>query len=142
MKKLVNGELVDLTQEEIDARNAEQSVTETKAITDHIKAYRRERESDQVSIGTGDTLVTVTPDLRTVFTIETIDRDGLGVKDYRADNGVFDLTAQRVSQLNIAIKTHIAKCFKAQATVETAHASTPYTTKDAIETAFDNAYNS
>lgn len=108
----------------------------------YLAKYRREKEIDPVSIGSGDTLVTITPNLRTVFTIDKIKRDGIGVNNYRANNGVFNLTAAQIVSLDTAINNHIAKCFSAQATVEQAHASTPYTSISAIETAFNNAYNS
>ena len=111
-------------------------------ITSYIPIYRKERESELVSNGSGDNEITVIPNLRTMFTLETLDNAGNGVSAYSAENGTFDMTATQVTNLNNACKLHIAKLFIAQGAVKSAHTTTPYTTIAAIETAFDNAYNS
>jgi len=111
-------------------------------LSDYIQIYRKERESEPVSNGSGDDEITVIPNLRTMFTLETLDNAGNGVSAYSAENGTFDMTATQVTNLNNACKLHIAKLFIAQGAVKSAHTTTPYTTIAAIETAFDNAYNS
>lgn len=137
MKKLVNGELVDLTQDEIDARNAETAATEAEAITDHIKAYRRIKENGGLTIS-GVTVQTDTESRANILGAAQLNTS----IDWKTPNGFVTLTAQQISDIATAVGSHVQKCFSAEKTVAEAHAQTPYQSKDAIETAFDNAYNS
>jgi len=136
MKKLVNGELVDLTQAEITARNAEQATSNAQAIEDHIKTYRREKENGGITVSG----VTVQTDSESRANILGAKELNIGI-DWKTDNGFVTLTAAQIAALATAVGTHVQKCFSAEKTVSTAHAVTPYTSIDAVETAFDNAYN-
>lgn len=137
MKKLVNGELVDLTQEEIAARNAEQSATEAQAITARIQAYRREKENGGITVSG----VTVQTDVESRASLLGAKELGVSI-DWKTDAGFVTLTATQISAIATAVGTHVQKCFSAEKTVTEAHAATPYTSISAVETAFDNAYNS
>lgn len=137
MKKLVNGELVDLTQEEIDARNAEQSAGEAKAITDRIKAYRREKENGGITVSN----VTVQTDVESRASLLGAVQLNTSI-DWKTDTGFVTLTAAQISAIATAVGQHVQKCFSAEKTVTEAHEQTPYESIQAIETAFDNAYNS
>lgn len=137
MQKLVNGELVELTQAEIDARNAEQSATEAQAITDRIKAYRREKENGGITVSG----VTVQTDTETRASLLGAVQLNTSI-DWKTDAGFVTLTATQISGIATAVGQHVQKCFSAEKTVTEAHAETPYESIDAIETAFDNAYNS
>ena len=137
MKKLVNGELVDLTQAEIDARNAEASATEAKAITDHIKIYRRTKENGGITVSG----VTIQTDTETRASLLGAVQLNTSI-DWKTDAGFVTLTAAQIAGIATAVGEHIQKCFSAEKAVSEAHAQTPYTSIAAIETALDNAYNS
>jgi hypothetical protein len=137
MKKLVNGELVDLTQEEIDARNAETSATQAQAITDHIKTYRRTKENGGLTVSG----VTIQTDTETRASLLGAVQLNTSI-DWKTPNGFVTLTAQQISAIATAVGQHVQKCFTAEKTVSEAHEQTPYESIQAIETAFDNAYNS
>lgn len=136
MKKLVNGQLVDLTQAEIDARNAEAAASQAAAITDHIKAYRRAKENGGITVSS----VTVQTDTETRASL-------LGAKelntsiDWKTENGFVTLTATQISTIATAVGQHVQKCFSAEKTVTEAHETTPYTSIAAVEEAFDEAYS-
>lgn len=137
MKKLVNGQLVDLTQAEIDARNAETTTTEASAITAHIKAYRRTRETEGMTVSG----VTVQTDVESRASLLGAVQLGTSI-DWKTDSGFVTLTASQISAIASAVGQHVQKCFSAEKTVSDAHLQTPYTSKQAVETAFNNAYNS
>lgn len=143
MKKLVNGQLVDLTQAEIDARNAEQLSETTQAVTAHIKAYRKQREGGGFAFG-GLTIATDEKTERRIMGayVQATANASYNIAEWGTDDGFIALSNAQIIAIGDAFNYHLTKCFAAQATVETAHAVTPYTTITEIETAFDNAYNS
>lgn len=135
--KLVGGLRYLLTQEEIDARNAETAATEAKAITDHISVYRRQRENGGVDV-LGATIRTDTESRANLLGAAQM---GITI-NWKAENGFFEFTAQEMQTIAAAVGAHIQKCFSAEKAVSAAHAQSPYQSKEAIETAFDNAYSS
>ena len=137
MQKLVDGQLVDLTQAEIDERNAETAAAESQAITDRIKTYRREKENGGITVSG----VTVQTDVESRASLLGAKELGVSI-DWKTEAGFVTLTAQQISAIAVAVGQHVQKCFSAEKTVNEAHAQTPYTSIQDIETAFDNAYNS
>lgn len=122
-----------MTQTERDAQDAASLVTE---VAEHITIYRRIRENEGITIsGT------------TVQTDQVTRANLLGAKDlgtsidWKTPNGFVTLTAAQITAIATAVGAHIQKCFTAEKVVATAHANTPYTSKSAVETAFDTAYN-
>jgi hypothetical protein len=136
MQKLVNGELVDLTQEEIAARNAETTATEAKAITDHIKAYRRAKENGGITVSG----VTVQTDTESRTNLNGAVALNTSI-DWKTDAGFVTLTAAQISAIATAVGQHVQKCFSAEKAVTEAHAITPFPSKASIEEAFDVAYS-
>lgn len=137
MKKLVNGVLVDLTAAEIAARNAEIATANAADVTAHIANYRRIRENGGITLNG----VTVKTDQESRANLLGA-RDLNTSIDWKTKNGFVTLTAEQIAAIATAVGVHIQKCFSAEKTVLTAHASTPYANKTAVEAAFDTAYNS
>lgn len=137
MKKLVDGQLVDLTQEEINARNLEVAESDAKTITDHIKLYRRSKVDGGITVNS----VAVRTDLESRNALLGAVQLNQSI-NWKTDNGFVELTAEQLSAIATAVGLHVQKCFDAEKVVTLAHEANPYASKADIEGAFDNAYNS
>lgn len=134
MKKLVNGELVDLTPQEIAARQAEEAANNTTALAAHLPAYRYQKENGGITVGG----VTIQTDIATRTNLLGAKALNTSIK-WKTPNGFVTLTAQQISDIANAVGLHVQKCFDAEATVLEDIAN--YTTKQEIEDAFDTAYS-
>ena len=118
-------------------RDAEDAINNEKAITDHIKAYRRIKENGGITVSG----VSIQTDAETRASLLGAVQLNTSI-DWKTDAGFVTLTAAQIAGIATAVGQHIQKCFSAEKTVAEAHAQTPYKSIEAIETAFDNAYNS
>jgi len=105
-------------------------------ITKHIAVYRREKENGGITVSG----VSVKTDTETRASLLGAVQLGTAI-DWKTNNGFVTLTPAQISGIATAVGQHIQKCFSAEKAVTELHAETPYTTLDAIETAFDGAYN-
>jgi len=132
-----NGNQITLTQSELDEYNARTTDYESYAITNHIKLYRRIKEIGGITVGG----VTVQTDTETRASLLGAVQLNASI-DWKTDTGFVTLTAQQISDIATAVGQHVQKCFSSEKAVTETHAQTPYTSITAVETAFDNAYNS
>lgn len=123
-----------MTQQE---RDAEDAINNAIAVTNHIKAYRRAKENGGITVS-GVTVQTDTESRASLLGAVQLNTS----IDWKTPNGFVTLTAQQISDIATAVGSHVQKCFSAEKTVTEAHEQTPYESKEAVETAFDNAYNS
>lgn len=130
MKKLVNGELVDLTPEEITARQAEEAATQAASIQAHLAAYRWQKETGGITING----ITVQTDAISRANLLGAKELGIGIK-WKTPSGFVDLTAQQVEAIAIAVGTHIQKCYAAEAALS----GQTFESIEALETAFNQA---
>ena len=105
-------------------------------ITAQITIYRKQKVNGGITVSG----VTVQTDSESRTNILGAKELNIGI-DWKTDNGFETFTAAQIAAIATAVGTHVQKCFSAEKTVSTAHAVTPYTSIDAVETAFDNAYN-
>lgn len=141
MKKLVNGELVDLTPQEITAREAEEALSNSKQLEKFLPAYRFERE-----VGGFQVLgLTIPSDEKTERRIigarvKAEANPSYVIQDWTTDGGLTSttLTAEMIIAISDAFDAHIQKCFTAMVSVRENISN--YTTAEQIKTAFDTAY--
>lgn len=132
--KLVNGEVVQMTQEEITARQAEETASVASRLAASLPAYRYIKENGGLTING----VAIPTDIPTRTNL-------LGAKElntsiqWKTVNGFVTLTAQQVSDIATAVGQHVQKCFAAEATVLADIAN--YDTEQEIKDAFDAAYS-
>ena len=145
MKKLVDGKLVDLTQAEITAREAKTTVFLAKSVTAFIKKYRDEKAETflykDVPMRLNDG---ARADLTAMFftvVLNTAIPDAQVMLNWQ-ESGYNNLpiTAKMLRDDGMMIAGHRQKCFTAADIVTTAHKETPYTSIEAVKTAFDTAY--
>lgn len=103
----------------------------------YLKGYRRTKENGGIVVSG----VTVQTDVESRASLLGAVQLNTSI-DWKTPDGFVTLTAQQISDIATAVGTHVQKCFSAEKTVTEAHEQTPYETIEAIETAFDNAYNS
>lgn len=132
MQKLVDGQLVDLTQAEIDARNAESVAAERARIDAHLSVYRRKKVNGGLTVNG----VTVQTDTESRANLLGAKELGTSIK-WKTSNGFVDLTAAQIAAIATAVGQHVQKCFDAEAAID----STAYNSISALEQAFDAAYN-
>ena len=133
-QKLVNGELIDLTPQEITARQNEESAYRTSQVQAYLPAYRYQRENAGITVGG----VTIPTDIATRTNL-------LGAKalntsiTWKTPNGFVLLTAEQIAAISTAVGQHVQKCFDAEAVVlSNLHL---YTNQAQVEAAFDTAYS-
>jgi len=102
----------------------------------YISVYRRQKENGGITVSG----VSVKTDTETRASLLGAVQLKTAI-DWKTDNGFVTLTPAQISGIATAVGQHIQKCFSAEKAVTELHAETPYTTLDAIETAFDGAYN-
>lgn len=134
MKKLVDGELVDMTAEEIAAREAEEQSNFEKQKKSHLAAYRYKKVNGGIVVS-GAHVQTDTEARANILGAVSL---GASI-NWKTKSGFVTLTAQQISDIATAIGQHVQKCFDAEKNVLENIDS--YDTLQAIETAFDNAYS-
>lgn len=110
MQKMVNGQLVDLTPEEIVARQADEAATQNAAIVDHLPAYRWQKETGGIALNG----VTVQTDVQSRTNMLGAKALGIGIK-WKTPSGFVDLSAEQVAAIAEAVGLHVQKCFAAEA---------------------------
>ena len=113
-------------------RDAEDAKALSKELAEAPRRLRKENEFNPVTVDG----VTITPTDKTLARLYAIVVSGRGVKGWRADNGVFNLTNAEAQELYEAGNASVAKAFIAQAAIE----NTTYDTIKDVEAAFDTAY--
>ena len=147
MKKLVNGELVDLTQAEITARNAEQAASNVQAIEDHISIYGKQFETAKLIVGGFGEDFTQDNRRNLKEAVDLLREKNAPLTTtvkWNSPNigyGVKDVSLQTMIDWLVAGGEKRQARFNIEPLLRANHATTPYTSIDAIETAFDNAYN-
>lgn len=119
-------------------RDAEDATNLTLAIAGRGKSYRDERIYEGITVNG----VSISTDDKTQLRlagarIEAEADDTYTVK-WKTSNGFVTLNATQVIALSSAVRAHIQKCFDAQEAIE----DQTFTSISALETAFDNAYQS
>jgi hypothetical protein len=132
MFNLIDGVEVEMTQEEIAARQAEEAAANTAKLQAHLPAYRYQRENEGITVSG----VTIPTDIATRTNLLGAKALGTPIK-WKTANGFVDLTAEQVSAIATAVGQHVQKCFDAEAAVDPSQ----YTTTAQIEAAFDAAYS-
>lgn len=135
MQKSVNGKLINLTEKEINDKNADKKILELNIITNHIAQYRRQKENGGITVSG----VEIQTDVETRASLLGAKELGTSI-DWKTENGFVTLTAEQISSIATAVGRHLQKCFSAEKTVSEAHAFTPYESIQEVETAFDTAY--
>lgn len=133
--KMVNGELVELTQAEIDQRNTEAAASQAQAVTERIKSYRREIENGGITVNGVDIQTDVESRASLLGAVQ-LNRN----IDWKTRKGFVSVSPAQVSALATAVGDHVQKCFTAEKVVSEAHAAKPYETIEDVEAAFDAAY--
>lgn len=138
MQKLVNGQLVNLTPEEITARESEIAANNTAKVLAYIPAYRDKRLYEGITVSG----VSVGTDSQTVDRLHKA-YDALkefnpdGVKNWKSENRFVQLNKTQIGALLQAIDAHMQACFDAEAAIT----GQTFTTTAQVEAAFDAAYS-
>jgi len=140
MKKLVNGELIDLTPDEIAARQAEEALNNANQLAKVLPAYRYEREVGGVTY-LGKTIQT---DRETRANWIGILINAQSNPSYTTpwktlDGSFVAYDANQAIGAALAVSGHVQKCFLAEEIVSQNIGN--YTTAEQIKAAFDGAYN-
>lgn len=137
MQKLVNGELVDLTQDEINERQADESFYQAAKVAKHITDYRYQREVAGVSY-LGKTIQTdresranwigilINSQANPAYTVAWKTSDG-SFAHYDANEAI---------GAALAVSDHVKKCFDAEEKMT----GQTFLSQEDVETAFENHY--
>lgn len=137
MKKLVNGQLVDLTDDEILARQSEEVAAVSEALDAYKSIYRDQKILEGitvsgVTIGGDDTTQN-----RLMAARILAKEDASYTVNWKSSNGFVSLNAAQVIVLADALRDHVQKCFDAENSL-----TGSYATILEVESAFDTAYSS
>ena len=137
MQKLVNGELVDLSQDEINERQADDSLYQEAKVAKHITDYRYQREVAGVSY-LGKTIQTdresranwigilINAQANPAYTVAWKTSDG-SFAHYDANEAI---------GAALAVSDHVKKCFDAEEKMT----GQTFLSQEDVETAFENHY--
>lgn len=137
MQKLVNGELVDLSQDEINERQADESFYQAAKVAKHITDYRYQREVAGVSY-LGKTIQTdresranwigvlINAQANPAYTVAWKTSDG-SFAHYDANEAI---------GAALAVSDHVKKCFDAEEKMT----GQTFLSQEDVETAFENHY--
>lgn len=137
MQKLVNGELVDLTQDEINERQSEDGLYQAAKVAKHVIDYRYQREVGGVSY-LGKTIQTdresranwigilINAQANAAYTVAWKTSDGSFSK-YDANEAI---------GAALAVSDHVKKCFDAEEKMS----GQTFLSETDVETAFENYY--
>lgn len=129
--KLVNGEIVPMTAQEIAERQAEEAAANSARLEAHLPAYRYKRENEGITVSG----VTIPTDIATRTNL--LGAKGLNTSiKWKTASGFVLLSAEQISAIATAVGQHVQKCFDAESEVD----ASQYTTTEQIEAAFDAAY--
>ena len=140
--KMIGGQRHLMTQDEINQLNSDQEQKVSERITQEIKRYRLEREYGGFYFD-GFFIETDEKSERRVIGAWTKAKadPNYTVDDWKTSQGFIDLSNAQLIAIGDAFDEHVQKCFSAEKTVTEAHAQTPYTSIEAVQEAFDDAYN-
>ena len=141
MKKMVNGILVDLTPQEIAAREAESLSFVQQRVRDALSSYTFEKINggitvDGLFIATGEADRGLINGAVTRAILD--DNNTLSYAYYPTGGEKTTLTNAQFKTIGMAISRHVQKCLDAADVVEGAIAS--YQTIQQVKAAFDAAY--
>lgn len=143
--KMVDGELVELTKSEIDQRIIEQGIAEIERAGDYIKTYRDKVASIYTYKNVPMRLTDgARADLSAMYYMVLLNQGihGNTVMMEWQESGYdpLPITAADLRDDGHLFAEHRQKCFSAAKDVLEEHEETPFTTIEAVEEAFDEAY--
>ena len=136
MKKLVNGVLVNLTQEEINAVLAERASTNTKQVPLKIKQCRDQKLYSGLTVGGVSIASDNVTQSRLIAAMITAKEDPDYTINWKTDDGFVLLDADTIITIATAMREHTQKCFD----VEALMLDIDDLTQDEIETKFEELY--
>ena len=104
----------------------------------HKKAYRNQRVYEGITVGGVNVDTDDLTQQRIMATRILAKEDENYTVNWKTESGFVELNATQVIAVADAIRTHVQKCFDAEATIS----DTTFDSKEDIETAFDTAYES
>jgi len=106
-----------------------------REIKGHISEYRKTMENGGVEVS--GMLIQTDSESRS----NLLGASQLGVAiNWKAENGFVELTNEQIQGIALVVGTHVQKCFNSERVVYEAHDTKPFTSKEAVERAFNNAY--
>lgn len=138
MQKLVNGELVDLTQDEINERQTEAGLYQADKVAKHIIDYRYKREVGGVYY-LGKTIQTDRESRANWIgvLINAQANPNYTVAWKTSDGSFAEYDANEAIGAALAVSAHVQKCFDAEAKM----AGQTFLSQTDVETAFENYYS-
>ena len=138
MQKLVNGELVALTQDEINERQADEGLYQASKVAKHIIDYRYQREVGGVSY-LGKTIQTDRESRANWIgmLINAQSNANYTVAWKTSDGSFAEYDASEAIGAALAVSAHVQKCFDAEAEM----AGQTFLSQTDVETAFENYYS-
>ncbi len=138
MKKYVSGILVDMTPEEIAARQVEEAAWLQNKIQTRLPAYRYEKEIGGISLN-GINIQT-DRESRSILTGAYIraKEDNTYTVRWKTADGFVTLNAGQIIAISDAVAAHVQKCYAAEADVAADILS--FTSVAEVEAAFDQSY--
>lgn len=137
MQKLVNGELIDLTQDEINERQTDEGLYQTAKVAKHIIDYRYQREVGGVSY-LGKTIQTDRESRANWIgiLINAQANPNYTVAWKTSDGSFAEYDANEAIGAALAVSAHVQKCFDAEAEM----AGQTFADVRSVEDAFDSLY--
>lgn len=127
-----NQESKKMTQKEIEGLS---SFLTPKQVEKYISEYRRLMENGGVEVD--GSLIQTDSESRA----NILGASQLGVTvNWKTENGFVELSAEQLNGIAFMVGTHVQKCFNAERIVYEAHGKEPFTSKDDVEKAFNDAY--
>ncbi len=138
MQKYVSGVLVDLTPEEITARQTEEAAWLRSTITAHLPAYRYTKEIGGITVS--GVPIQTDRESRAILTGAYIraKEDNTYTVRWKTPDGFITLNAATIIAISDAVADHVQKCYAAEADV--AADILTLTSVQEVETAFDQSY--
>ena len=139
MKKMVDGNLVNLTSQEIADRQAEESSFTAKKVEAHKIAYYNEKLNGGITVD-GIFIATGAEDRNLINgAVTRALLDGDDTKEYPyypTGGGVTNLTNAQYKAIGAAIALHVQACLDAQAAIE----GNTYNTIEEVRQAYETEY--
>lgn len=138
MKKFLNGDYIEMTPEEITARQAEESAWLQERITAHLPAYRYAKETGGVTIN--GVRIQTDRESRAILTGAYIraKEDNEYVVRWKTPAGFVTLNSAQIIAISDSVADHVKKCYEAEFSV-LENIGSVLSVQD-VETCFDNFY--
>lgn len=129
---------IEMTAEEIAARQAEESAAIASMVAAHLPNYRFKKENGGINVN-GTPVQTDRETRASLLGARTIAKEDANYTvTWKTDNGFAVLNAVQIIAIADAVASHVRKCFVAEAAVTPNLGS--MTTVAEVETAFNTAY--